>query len=51
MQIRVIKFILFLIKSYLIEMTIACFYLGLVLLPDSYLWGVVYICLGFYMFR
>lgn len=21
-------------------MTIACFYLGLVLLPDSYLWGV-----------
>ena len=40
MQIGVIKFILFLIKSYLIEMTIACFYLGLVLLPDSYLWGV-----------
>ena len=40
MLIGVIKFILFLIKSYLIEMTIACFYLGLVLLPDSYLWGV-----------
>ena len=45
MQIGVIKFILFLIKSYLIEMTIACFYLGLVLLPDSYLWGV-----GIYLF-
>ena len=45
MQIGVIKFILFLIKSYLIEMTIACFYLGLVLLPDSYLWGVgIYLC-------
>ena len=45
MLIEVIKFILFLIKSYLIEMAITCFYLALMLLPDGYFWGV-----GVYLF-
>lgn len=37
MLIGVIKFILFLIKSYLIEMTIACFYLGWNIVPQGVL--------------
>ena len=45
MLIEVINFILFLIKSYLIEMAITCFYLALMLLPDGYFWGV-----GVYLF-